>query len=577
MRGRALHTAIALLTIAVVAILFFTVEDPLLYSPERSPPSPFHENLALKGSPTAGSETLLLLMDEVLDATGTITLSLKADDLVAAQRDLEEYLVLSDRLDGLVIELNLSSSEVEDFRRHNQQNLQDLQEIVNSTVRFSELERLEITYREEGNPERLYAVSYEGETIRQRALEISREYTAREQTVVITSRSFDLNTIDYEESVTSFAAITQKISAQQDERRILLGDVPPLASRNLTLSIHPPTVMYGDSLVWSGDLTGGITEGIPLTLYIDSIRIAETRTGEKGLYRYLFPIQRIRRGTHLVYVAADRTYSPIVPFLVTATATTLTIGVIAEEENRVVISGTLTARTLPVPRAPITLTLDSAPPIQVETDMEGTYRMSLNLTEGTHLARAQFSSRDLPLLPSAADISITMGTAPHPTPLAVFILLTVVCISILLAFWYLYRRSRQELVVVPVLPSEGRREEETFSVIRVSPERTEGIQVPLSQVQILFGEGRIEEAILHLYRYLTAMLGARCRISSFRSLTPREFAVMVEGAPFSPALWQFMNRYEGVRYGGEVLTEDALSTLTSLVNTIETAAGGGED
>ena len=576
MRQWVVRPGLVLLVIAVLAILFYTVPDPLLHSPDRIPSTRYHNSPGVGLPAAAGSNVLLPLMGDVMEGPLQITLSLTADDLASARRDLEEYLERSNRFDSLVIELNLSSSDVEDFRRNNQQNLQDMQEIMNLTARFSELERLDITYRDQGNTELLYAISYEGEGIRARAVELSREYAAREQAVVTSVSPFELNTTGYQESVVTLSAIAEKVVIRQDERRTLLGEDPLPPSHNLSLTVQPTTLIYGETLTCNGELSGGGGLSVPITLYLDSNRIADIRTMENGRYRYSLPIQRIRAGPHLIYAAGDHSYSPIVPFTVRVSPTTLTIAARNEATGRTIISGALMAGMVPVVHAPVTITSDAPPLTVVDTNSSGQYYAAVNLSSGTHLLRGQFSSRDFPLLSSEAVLSYTPPDTAPGIVLPVLLPIGVLLASVTFATWYLFRRKSRRPITPVVSPLVDEPTEPPVSVPVTTPPAPD-LESPADRARILFEEGRMQDAIVHLYRHLTIWMGSSQNILSFTTLTPREFAAAVGNRPFTPHLEEFTTRYEGLHYGGRPIGEEDLAALTTLVNEIKHASGSGED
>ncbi len=352
------------LLLVILAILFFALiaryaASPVLYTFTSDSDTPFHQNPeALKQISREQSEVMLPLMSEVLDNTGTLVLNIKLKDFESAERDLQQYMEQSRRLDGMVINLDMSETELEEFRKNNKKNVESMQSLLNDTRRFQELQSLEIRYRDENRPDLLYSVSYEGEALRTQIAENFKGYQSRESALTNTSSRFELDTRAYEQSVDDFEDIVEEIEAKQETRRTETP-APPTTPQRLSIAITPETGVYRDRLSVAGELTGRVVGGENVTLYIDSKYWTTVATGDDGRYGATFTVDRIRAGKHLAYAVHGSTYSEVVTFTVLPLDTALTLEAAegAEAENRTFI-GSLRAGEIPVADAPVRITAD---------------------------------------------------------------------------------------------------------------------------------------------------------------------------------------------------------------------------
>lgn len=551
--------------------------SPVLYTLENDAYSPFHQNPdILKRVSHEQSETARSLMSDILDDTGTIVLNIRSKDFDAAERDLQEYIEKVRRLDRLVINLDMSESELEEFRRNSHRNRESLESLLNDTRRFDELRSLEIRYRDEDRPDLVYSVRYEGEALQSRIAENYRGYSERQDSVVDSGRAFELDTAAYEGSVRTFEEIVREIEAEQEARKRAAGPDP--APYRLTMAIAPDSGVYGDRLLISGRLSGGPAGGQTVEVFIDGGEWTAVQIDERGVYAASFRIGRIRAGTHIVHAASSGTYSDIGTFSILPLDTDLALR--AEEgETGIRISGRLAADGIPVASAPISVTADGRTLFSARTNSTGEFSREEELEPGAYRIRADFYDDAFPLNPSESEtLYIEVPPAASGRSALVYALFLIAAATG--GIWYAWGRRRMP----PPDAAPARRE------LEVPPEPVPDDAIsgsgaaapapgeePFARFLRLAEAGDAGEAAYSLYRHLILMLAERYRHDRPLVLTPREAAAAFADTPAAGPLERFVERYEGVRYGGAALADAGRRALAAEYRSVIRAIGGDSD
>ncbi len=563
MKKRTFRILLAIPALVFLILIAHYAASPVLYTVGNDSVTQSHQNPeALKQISKEQSETVLPLMSEILDNTGTLVLNIKLKDFDSAERDLQEYMERSRQLDNLVINLDMSETELAEFRRNNQKNVQSMEALLNDTQRFAELQSLEIRYRDENRPDLLYSVMYEGEALQSRVAENFKDYQSRSEAMVNTSQKFDLDTAVYEESVDDFEEIVIAIDAEQEARSTTTH--APSTPYRLSIAITPDHGVYRDRLLIAGNLTGRTVAGQNVTLYVDSKYWATTVTDDDGGYRAAFAIDRIRAGKHLVYAVYGSTYSEVVTFSVLPldTALTLTVAEGTAAGNRT-FSGNLTAAGMPVAGAPVTITADGKTFLSTTTNATGSYALEEHLDPGTYRVRAVFDAAAFPLNASESD-TVVVEIAPSLFESPLFISAGILLITALGAVWYVRRRGGKPEPVPEEKAADQNEEAPT-------PEISEFVEHPqadeeediLETFARLVEEGAIGDAVHALYLRLAGSIAARHRVSGYLTMTPREFLAACEGHSPIEMLTRFIRRYEAIRYGGEIPDDEERRELVA--------------
>ena len=521
MNHRASQIVLATAIIAALALLAGEATTPLLYTAANTSTAAHVDPATVPKQTGRDADALIPLMGDLLSQTGTLTLNIKLKDYESAERDLARYAELSGRFDRLVINLDVSGTDIGEFQRNNRENLAALAALLNDTRRLEDLQRIEIDIQDDEGQRT--TVIYEGETLQQKLQGGVTTYAGRENATIQIADRYGVNTTPYRESVRNYVEITGAVEAGGEKS-------PPSP---LGIAVAPDTGRYGDTFSIAGTYAGG-SPGTPIEIYVDS-RIAGNATlDENGAYTSIYRIDRIPAGLHLAYAVAGAIYSGITPFSVRQddTAITLTLG-----EGEVCTGSLMTAGRRPVTLAPVLLRVDGSTPIETRTDENGTYRASLALPAGEHAIRAEFNAAGYPLnaseSPTETIVVRNEGLSPLPFIAAIA--------AALGSGWYLRRRNRPEEKAPAAEPEENRETEATIT----PPQADIAGLSPREAATVLFW-------------------ALRSRLGLPDTNTPRDCARLI------PAHAGFFERYEQIRYAGETPSEEELRAMK------EEALGGEE-
>lgn len=451
--------AIAVAACICLLLILPHTAAPALYTPTMDAETDLHDRVSvLRQATQDNSGVLLPLMEDIFSSSGTLVLNINLKDFSSAQRDLDEYLAQTRQFDNLVIRLDMSQSDLEEWRRLNAQNKDDLLELFEDTQRFSELKQLEIKYRDADNPDMLYSIMYEGEALKSKIKETVASYESRSEKMVSVSEKFGVKTEAYEESVDDAKEISQDVEEEQEERAGVIQKevVAPRLDLRITLGLEPSEVRYGDTLIISGKLSG--TDKRIVSLYLDSRIFKNLTAAADGTFLQREEIEKIRTGMHTLYATTDGRFSDVVSFRVISRNTTLSL----TQSGSRTITGQLRADDIPVSGAPIRILSGGRQIATPKTTTDGTYTADLKLAEGEHHITAIFDDTAYPLLRAESDeIRITVDPPKEASTLENYIVIFLSGIVLILAgaggIWYLRRRSgivTREVILVIEDPPE---------------------------------------------------------------------------------------------------------------------------
>jgi len=582
----------ALLVIGCLVLIGMQAGSPLLYSPRSDPGVPDHVNPAAQDMVTGDRAAQVLpLISDLLNTPGSLVLNIKGSDFEYAARDLQEYRQISRQLDSLVINLDMTEGELNEFRKANQQNLAILTELFNGTGRWDELQTLEIRYRDSGDSQMLTSITYEGEALRRRIQDLYRDYLDQDQVMRETGEKFGLDTSSYDRSISDFREIVSRIDENQDERMVTFTPAATPGERlyQLTLTVERERVSYMDTAVIRG-LLFVHEKGKPdeVDLFIDSRRVRSISTNPDGSFSYSHLVEHDHEGTHTVFaVYSGSVFSEIRTFFVEREDTYLDLEPPVPGEGRVELKGTLMAGSTPVRSAPIEILADGKRAGTTYTGEDGKFSIGLKLSSGNRKVKVIFSADTFPLAPSESAVYEVLIPTPGPgtgneesflaSPLHAAILAASVCASCVIAFFYLHRRRPGPKAPAPVfhlpgepVPDPNEAMQEVLAegatpaggdLARPGDERPPGVDAP-GDLPSLFSALRL--AVSRHLAFLHPL-----------SLTPRELCRISRDLAGPVRLLAPSNGYEQARYSGAKVPEDELDVIaiaaSSAMNSLEGA------
>ena len=508
-------------TILVLILLGAQATDPVLYTAKDISTTAHADPATVKERSPGNAAALVPLMDELLGETGTLALTIKLKDYESAERDLAHYSDLSRQFDRLVVTLDVAGTDIGEFQKNNRMNQEALATLLNDTRRFDDLQRLEIEILD---GEQRMAVAYEGEALRQKMRESFNAYAKRETVTTRIAENYDINSTPYRESVDDFAEIADAV----DDRQTGTGTTAPRSP--LTITVAPAAGRYGETLAIAGAHTGG-TPGTPIAIYIDSRPAATATLGDDRTYTLPYRIDRVAAGPHIAYATAGTVYSNVATFEILTQETTITLALEEVNGTAVACTGDLMADGLPVTLAPVLIRIDGSTLAAAETDRNGTYKKEIVLPAGEHTLRAEFHAAGYPLNASESEVETILIRGEGLSPLPFIAALAAAAGT----GWY-FRRRRPEETPPPEEPVEVPEVVETAAPVDLPP----------------------REAATVLFYAL------RARLDLSESKTPRDCARL------TPDHAAFFERYEQIRYAGEIPSEEELKSM-------EKIASGGEE
>ena len=574
MRREYRYLVIVAIILVTTGMLAAFVPDTVIYSLENDTfSSRFHENVdALKARSVNSTTDVMPDLQDLVDSPGPVMLSIRFHDADEARRDLELFAKNNVRVKNLIVQLDMSGTEIQDLSDNSTMQTQLLQDLVNSSVSLDALDNLEIQYRDQNRPDLRVSVQYQKEEILKKIHAIRDQYRTTADTIIGISNRTGLDPETQERSAEELGKIVQDIDTRHGPETIV---VPPVRTLQLTLLVQPNTGTYGDTLGCFGFLfssSGLMATGVPdtpVTLFLDNRTLATTTTSASGTYSQDFPVDRISAGSHTLYSQSGVTPSEVRTITITAVDSVTTMAANpAPGWGEINCSGTVQANR-PVYNAPVELVWDKANSIGTTTDATGAFSATIRLPPGRHVLVARFSGDGYPIHPSESEPHEVMIYPAvydnHDQGSGVFLgILSMGILSLFVggALWYVRRitakrifgATRPEKTVqtgnlltgfhtespVPELPPEG--------------PLADGTPPPASLAmryeQALNGHGLSDAAHL-VYGDLSWRIAGDIRIPHYQTLTPREFSRSCKGRSYCGIFAVFVSIYEIIRYAGQ--------------------------
>jgi hypothetical protein len=396
------YSVLAVLCLVSIAVLGSTFSGPVIYSLKSDLfPSVFHENTdALKVESFNSTLDLLPLMQDLVDYSGPIVLNINIRDMDQVRYYLDLLSRSNVRLKNLVINLEMSDSEIEEFSKNKELQQKLLQELIDSTISLDELDSLMIRYRDDQNM--LVSIELQREALLKRIHEILNEYKAASEKIQAISENVGLDSTQEKESVKEFETLVSTMDKKAPREEIPVPRIP-----TLSLLVNPETGKYGDSIGLSGAYRSstGTNGRYPVTVFIENSAPVSTSTGPDGLYKTDFAINRILPGEHSLHAVSGMTISEYRTLTVIPVDSTTSLD-IQPVYNRpeIVCYGFVFAGEVPVRDAPVEIISDYHTVFPRTSDETGSFQAQIVLSPGVHQVQAQFVNASYPLFSSKSPV-----------------------------------------------------------------------------------------------------------------------------------------------------------------------------
>ena len=229
MRADAKYALIAALVLDVLLALGLFLASPLLYTLENDTiPSRFHDNTGVLKIQSLNSTTdVLPQMQDLLDSTGPIMLTIRVNDIEQARRDLELFAKSRGSLNNLSVKLDMSRSEMQEFSKSEDLQQQLLTDLLDSSMSLDALENLEIRYRDQNDPNMLISVQYQGDEIRKKVQELYNQYRVETGRVTEISSKFGLDATKGDMGLVEFERYVKEIDRNRKQQDSLVRSFLP--------------------------------------------------------------------------------------------------------------------------------------------------------------------------------------------------------------------------------------------------------------------------------------------------------------------------------------------------------------
>jgi hypothetical protein len=602
MKAVARNAVIIFLALIVIIALTYFFKGPVLYSLQKDQfSSQFHDNPDVLKIQSINSTTdVLPLMQELMDYSGPMVVNINLKNTEQARHDLELFSRSQVKLNNLIVNLDMDESEMNDFSRSKARQKELLSNLMNSSISFSELESLEIQYREKDNPDIRTSVKIQKDVIRKKVQALYEEYHTETETTTRIGLKQGLDGTGEQQSVEEVLGYIQKIN-ETGGSYVNEDDFPVRNSSQISFIIYPDSASYGDSIRCFGNffpssaLPAQEASDIPVTIYIDNLPVIDTRTDSLGSFTATLPIGRITPGNHALYAQSGTTLSVISTLNISSvdSKTTLSAGKVNPQGN-VTLTGTVTANR-PVSFVPVQIISDDTPVVEIITNARGEFNVLLTLPEGKHTVTARFSGDGFPINPSESEavvVDVSFLQVILPGGLRLFLLAGFDLLFLLFAVgaaYYLRRPLGLKRYLDAFFPSAQK--QGTLQSERDMPAASDVLEYilksgepgsnipheenPVSRYLRLIQSVEPGEAAYKVYQEFSRRIARDLKIKRHIALTPREIARACTLKPYFGAVLTFVGVYEKIRYGGDISSTIKDEFEISVQKT--DASLGGED
>jgi hypothetical protein len=599
MNAKTRYAIFFLLVIAILVALALTIPSPLLYTLEEdSFPSPFHKNTdVLKQLATNSTDDIVPEIQEFVDFTGPLSLSIRVHDVEQARRDFERFQNSHGSLKNLIVKLDMNESEIQELERNTALQKEILDTLLNTTISLDELQVMEIQYHSENNQDMLTTIRLRGEELRKKVRGMSARYQNATERVADSGRKLGINMTKNQESQVVVDQIIGQIENPQAETLLRVDTSLVPGDDRISLFLRPDTGKYREVIEYMGislSLQGNVTRregGKQIILYMDDVPFSTVATDSFGYYNTKIPVERVTSGTHTIYSRSptSRSVNRTLTVEQVQSATNLSVSH-TNRSTTINCSGAVMAN-YPVRSASVELVWDETHVLVTKTDSRGWFMKEIDLPPGRHTILARFNGAGYPNDPSVSapqviEISLIPRTGDE---LELWdVLLVIFAIAILAGFvkatlYYIQRMTRKIEArtktgeVSGTTSTSGSLEDSAADLPAQSADTSELMdpdnETIVSYYTRLLEEKGLKAASWRVYQQLAARVARDQEIRRHRTLTAREISRGCKGKPYCRPFARFIAVYERIRYGGIVSVKDQTVFETALHTTDEQMEG----
>lgn len=493
-------------------------------------------------------------MQDLLDFSGTIAVTLRKNDIESAGSELIKYADRYRDLTNLIVRLDLNESEMAHFSKDIQEQRELLTQFAHSSESLESLERLEIQYQSDNDPDSLTSVRIQGRALKSRIQTLQNQYTDVTENITARGSSLGVDTYPVFESRRELEQLTGRVASGQSERDRLTRFADSSAP-HISFMMQPETGQYFDTINFFGFITGSQERNRTVEVLLDAKPLLEIEPDEIGEFKRSIIIRNITAGDHIINTRWGVAESNRQVLSVSPINTTISLLVKpVKGEAEVSLSGILSS-TGETSGLPVSVFMNNLISETVITGKEGRFQTFVPVQKGTWSLHVTFESSDYPVNASQSQVfeitsdgetivSIKTSTSRPGYPPWLYIALILFLPAIPL--WYLRRKGVifGEKTIEPVITPKSGIDGDPGTMIIAGHFSHEELFLQPSTGDVP------TESVKLLYKQITGRISHLIPDTNPDTLTPREVQEKIRGTPLIQYFRSFACCYERIRYGG---------------------------
>ncbi|PWR71760.1 hypothetical protein ACKUB1_15930 [Methanospirillum stamsii] len=559
---------ITFFSLTITALYLLSLgSNPILYSLElEKPTTEFHSDInAEERIFLNSSQDMTPIMQDILDYSGPIALNIRMEDMDAAIGDLQQYYNKYRNLDRLVINLDMSESEIEEFQDNTKLQEELFRELLMASDDLDTLKRLEFRYRDQNDITSLKTVAFQGEALKKKIHKIREKYNLVNEEIVNQGMKFELNTSKVEQARMDINRFVDEITEEQEVRKkeipITNQEIP---EKKLTLLVTPESGKYWDVIHYSGYLSGTDISNKNITLNVDNTYYTDLLTNDIGHYSSYIYIEQISTGPHNFTSVYQSLKSEQQPLFVTPVNSTIDLYIQAVENQPVVnLTGNLLTH-VQVNNATVHSIVNNASWNTTLTNQYGNYFTNLTLPQGTYQIYTAFNDNSYPIHPNQSQVYevVSSGTSilsirllGEIDPLIIFIIVTGGVVGLTGIIIIIFRKYVKKLTFQSSEPKTGSNDYQFIETI--DEELLAYTERALSDHYLIVLQKKgLSEAAREVYQIILTNITFTIPRKEVNAHTIREISEILSSKPYSNIFSAFTRIYEKIRYGGSEKVDD---------------------
>jgi len=544
--------AVVIIGIVTFAELIFFTYSPIIYDQVNSTAeTSYHVNTEfLESQPINSTTDVTPLMQNLLDLSERIIHDIRVRDPERTQADLVNYNGTTIKLENLVTNQNMQTSDIGKFTSSANTQYQILLQLEDETATLDTLKNQEIRYGNSQDPNMLFWINNQADSLQKSLNGLFASYVNEQAKIQSIDTKLGLETTEYNQSTLEFQNIISEVNSFENSTSRSENFLS--ASPTPSVDIEPTQATYGDTFFVFGHV-GSIENAGGVDVYIDKILLQHFTPDVNGNYIGSYTVEKIKPGVHeFVAKVSGINSTPVVLDILPTNSTTTLNAQIDTKNSAVICSGTIVTNQ-PPRYVPFTIFDGDRPIFSGITNNNGEFNVSVFLPPGTHTLSAGFISPAYPINTSKSNpVIVNIPTTLNPLVGIVTIIASILVVSLGGAIMYLrQKKTFRPAMTIPVHTPVTESSPDTLTPDNI------WVNEPVFSCYEMAQEtqGISEEAYL-AYRKLVGRLAKHHHIKEYLTHTPLEIVNECPDVKERTVFSRFVSAYEKIRYAGGRSAED---------------------